>query len=140
MSRDNPFQSSSLDDYAPSAPTLSNLLFSFDGRIGRGTYWLAYFGLNATMIAAMVAVVFVAELLSLPDELLLVAGLLGLIPITWIGLALQVKRWHDRNKSGWWCLIAMVPYVGGLWQLVECGFLPGTPGRNDYGEDPAGLR
>ena len=70
----------------------------------------------------------------------MVVLLLAMIPMAWIGLAIQVKRWHDRNKSGWWCLIALVPYIGGLWQLVECGFLPGTQGRNDYGEDPSGLR
>jgi uncharacterized membrane protein YhaH (DUF805 family) len=44
--------------------------------------------------------------------------------------------WHDRNKSGWWVLIAFVPVIGGLWYLIECGFLPGTTGANNYGADP----
>ena len=54
----------------------------------------------------------------------------------WISLAVAVKRYHDRNKSGWWVLIALVPVIGGIWYLIEAGFLAGTPGPNDYGPDP----
>jgi len=56
----------------------------------------------------------------------------------WIGLAIAAKRWHDRNKSAWWILIVFVPVVGGLWYLIECGFLKGTTGSNKYGADPLG--
>ena len=58
------------------------------------------------------------------------------ISLVWIGLAASVKRWHDCNKSGWWMPITFVPVIGGLWFLIECGFLPGTPGPNAYGSDP----
>ena len=51
-------------------------------------------------------------------------------------LAVYTKRWHDRGKSGWWSLIALVPLIGGIWMLVECGFLRGTEGPNQYGNDP----
>jgi uncharacterized membrane protein YhaH (DUF805 family) len=33
-------------------------------------------------------------------------------------------------------LIALVPVIGGLWYLIECGFLKGTTGPNNYGPDP----
>jgi uncharacterized membrane protein YhaH (DUF805 family) len=55
---------------------------------------------------------------------------------TGISIAVAVKRYHDRNKSGWWVLIVFVPVIGGLWYLIECGFLRGTPGPNNYGPDP----
>ena len=58
------------------------------------------------------------------------------IPMIWIGLALGVKRWHDRGKSGWWVLIALIPIVGGIWTFVECGCLRGTVGPNQFGPDP----
>lgn len=29
-----------------------------------------------------------------------------------------------------------LPRVGGLWALIETGFLPGTAGDNEYGPDP----
>jgi len=54
----------------------------------------------------------------------------------WVGLAIQIKRWHDRNKSGWWVLINLVPIIGPLWALVEVGFQRGTVGPNRYGPDP----
>jgi uncharacterized membrane protein YhaH (DUF805 family) len=54
----------------------------------------------------------------------------------WPSLAIYVKRWHDRGKSGWWVLIVFVPIIGYLWLLIECGFLAGDDGPNEYGPDP----
>jgi uncharacterized membrane protein YhaH (DUF805 family) len=59
--------------------------------------------------------------------------------VIWPGLAINIKRWHDRDKSGWWILISLIPFVGPIWALVEVGFLPGTPGPNQYGPDPLGF-
>ena len=33
-------------------------------------------------------------------------------------LAMEVRRLHDINKSGWWLLIALVPIVGWIVLLV----------------------
>ena len=78
-----------------------------------------------------------------PERMAAAAGpLAGIVLIvfivaaTWISIAVAVKRYHDRNKSGWWVLIVLVPVIGGLWYLIECGFLRGTAGPNDYGPDP----
>ena len=46
-------------------------------------------------------------------------------------LALSIRRLHDTDKSGWWYLIALVPF-GGLVLLVFF-LLPGTPGPNRWG-------
>lgn len=46
------------------------------------------------------------------------------------------KRWHDRNKSGWWNLISFIPIAGPIWAFIELGFLKGTPGANLYGLPP----
>ena len=51
----------------------------------------------------------------------------------YIFAAIAAKRWHDRNKSGWWSLLSFVPVLGPLWVLFELGSLPGTPGKNQYG-------
>lgn len=64
-------------------------------------------------------------------------GLFALVA-TWAKLAVLVKRWHDRDKSGWWVLIGLIPLIGGIWMLIECGFLDGTPGSNKYGPSPKG--
>ena len=51
-------------------------------------------------------------------------------------IAVQVRRFHDQDKSGWFVLLGLIPYVGGLIVLVfMC--LPGTPGPNRFGPRPA---
>ena len=50
----------------------------------------------------------------------------------WPSLAIQAKRWHDRDKSAWWLLMNFLPIIGPIWILVENGFLAGTDGENRY--------
>jgi uncharacterized membrane protein YhaH (DUF805 family) len=73
-------------------------------------------------------------------------GIVGLILVVayivvmfWIGLALQIKRWHDRDKGAVWVLINLIPFIGGIWALVECGFMDGTMGPNRFGPSPKGI-
>lgn len=50
-------------------------------------------------------------------------------------LSLAARRLHDINKSGWWSLIFIVPYIGALlWLLLF--FVEGSKGDNQYGPDP----
>jgi len=66
-------------------------------------------------------------------------GSLILLALVWPALAIQVKRWHDRDKTGWMVLINLIPIVGFFWTLIECGFLDGTPGPNRFGPSPKGI-
>ncbi|MCL5971961.1 MAG: DUF805 domain-containing protein [Firmicutes bacterium] len=46
-------------------------------------------------------------------------------------IAIQVRRLHDINRSGWWILIVLVPIVGSIVLLVF-DLLPGvSPNRYD---------
>jgi uncharacterized membrane protein YhaH (DUF805 family) len=65
----------------------------------------------------------------------LLSGIFGLAIIV-PSILVYIKRWHDRDKSGWWMLILLVPIVGAIWFLIELGFLPGTPGPNRFGPPP----
>lgn len=50
-------------------------------------------------------------------------------------LAVSVRRLHDIDKSGWWLLISLIPFVGSIVLLVfYC--LEGTRGPNRFGPDP----
>jgi len=51
-------------------------------------------------------------------------------------VAIYVKRLHDRNHSGWFALLLLVPLVN-LWPAIEIMFLRGTRGPNRFGADPA---
>ena len=52
-------------------------------------------------------------------------------------IAVQVRRFHDQDKSGWFVLLNFVPFVGGLIVLVFM-LLEGTKGPNRFGPDPKG--
>jgi uncharacterized membrane protein YhaH (DUF805 family) len=53
-------------------------------------------------------------------------------------LAVSIRRLHDTNRSGWFLLLALVPFVGAVWLLVLFA-TKGTPGDNQYGPDPNAL-
>jgi uncharacterized membrane protein YhaH (DUF805 family) len=108
---------------------MAAILFSMRGRVGRDTYWITVVPLFLTGVLGW--------LLSSVDhtQAALVGNAVGL-SVVWPLLAVNVKRWHDRDKSGWWLLVGALPVVGQVWWLVECGFLPGTDGFNGYGEQP----
>ena len=62
------------------------------------------------------------------------SGLFALLAL-YPSIAVSVKRCHDRDRSGWFLLIGLIPLVN-LWVLVELGFLRGTTGENRFGSDP----
>jgi uncharacterized membrane protein YhaH (DUF805 family) len=101
--------------------SLFKIYFQLSGRIPRSTYWLATFPLFVILIVAQR---YGAHHWS---------GLLELV-IIWPTIAIVTKRWHDRNKSGWWSLIILVPVIGSVWLFIECGFLPGTNEQNHFGQ------
>jgi len=64
-------------------------------------------------------------------------GLLGIFVLGSIipAIAVQVRRFHDQDRSGWFVLLNFIPYLGGLIVLVfMC--LDGTRGPNRFGPDP----
>ncbi|TDD55718.1 DUF805 domain-containing protein [Kribbella antibiotica] len=50
-------------------------------------------------------------------------------------IAISVRRFHDRDKGGWWVLIYLIPCVGWIWFIVWAA-LEGTVGDNRFGPDP----
>jgi uncharacterized membrane protein YhaH (DUF805 family) len=126
------------------------LFTSFEGRINRKPFWLGLLILMATQWIVGI-LLFAAVGLSLmsgadpvmsPRDVFLLKILGVLLPLVvtlvflYPSVAIYTKRWHDRGKSGWWMLILFIPLLGFVWFLVECGFLPGTAGPNQYGNDP----
>ncbi|MDB5488714.1 MAG: yhaH [Reyranella sp.] len=123
---------------------MKSLLFSFQGRVNRAPYWYVHLIIVAVEVAFLTAIM-VPVILANDPELLAdsavainLVGALIFIPMFWISLAVTVKRCHDRDKSGWWMLIMLVPLIGGIWFIIDVGFLPGTPGPNRFGPDPLG--
>jgi len=122
---------------------MKSLLFSFQGRVNRAKWWLVTIGIVVVELILFTLIGGASMMSGDPSAGMGAIGWMGgivtlvvVIVAFWVSLAVAVKRWHDRGKSGWWVLIAAVPVVGGLWYLIECGFLTGTTGANAYGPDP----
>jgi uncharacterized membrane protein YhaH (DUF805 family) len=124
------------DDYNPNPTGMMQYLFSFDGRIGRGTYWLSGIGGGILIMMLFIIPAVIVAAVTQSEAAVNVLVLIAYIPLTWMNLAVAAKRWHDRGKSGWWSLIGFVPIIGSIWIIVECGLLEGDFGDNEYGPAP----
>ncbi|MEA3503287.1 MAG: DUF805 domain-containing protein, partial [Actinomycetota bacterium] len=118
-------------------PPKQSGLFSFEGRINRLKYWLNSLIPLVIVFLSVIPVIVTAKEgqgASGFASLLMMAGWAAAI---WISLAIQVKRWHDLDQSGWWVLLGFVPYVN-IIVMIILGFIKGTVGRNRFGDDPLG--
>jgi nitrate/nitrite transporter NarK len=107
--------------------------FSFAGRIPRTGFWgttllITFLGLFVYFISRLV--ITPEALKHLPAQIFF--AVVG-VAVVWALLAVQVKRCHDLDKSGWFVLINLIPGIGTLAALVLLGFPQGTNGPNKSG-------
>jgi uncharacterized membrane protein YhaH (DUF805 family) len=131
------------------------LLFSFQGRIGRGQFWLA---ILIFFIAALI--VTVVDYVWQSFYISLAVAVIAYGPALICLVAAGIKRLHDRNKRSWWLLVFyLVPLVtliatnliedgmiqtvlssvgvlSLIWAFIELSCLRGTIAGNPYGPDP----
>ncbi len=121
---------------------------SLDGRIPRKGFWLGFLVLLIIswilqfIAFAAFGISMMGDPNATPEQamqqmsgMMIPLGIVLLLTL-WPTICLYAKRWHDRDKSGWWSLILLIPIIGGIWMLVELGFLRGTDGPNRFGPDP----
>jgi uncharacterized membrane protein YhaH (DUF805 family) len=92
---------------------------TFGGRARRKEYWM-FFLFNILIGVILTIIGMQAGFESLGN----LYSLVVLIP----GIAVAVRRMHDVNKSGWYCLIPIYNLI------LAC--TEGTQGDNEYGPDP----
>lgn len=136
---------------------LLTFMFSFEGRFNRARYWGAVGLLFVGLIIGILAVALLSSILTV-----LGYGIGGIIYIVVMisSFAISTKRFHDRNKSGWWSTIQFLPILLSamsalvttssalivvssicstgiaIWFFIELGCLRGTVGSNRFGPDP----
>ena len=131
----------------------------FSGRSRRKEYWM--YVLLLVIVGLVVGVV--EGIVGLNG---MIGGLYGPLSALFLlatfipSLAVGIRRLHDTNRSGWWMLIGVSPYVASAVLLYSgdlalagiLGFvalagaivllvflvLEGTRGPNQYGPDPKG--
>tara|TARA_R110002096_G_scaffold129819_2_gene278839 strand:- start:211 stop:579 length:369 start_codon:yes stop_codon:yes gene_type:complete len=103
--------------------------FDFNTRSSRSEYWfwVLFVFLLSIVAGAIDGVVFGIPILR---HLVMLALL---VP----GIAVGVRRLHDIDRSGWWYLIIFIPLIGIL-VLIYWFVQPGSPGSNEYGDNPLG--
>ena len=112
-------------DFVTAIKTCLNKYVDFNGRASRSEYW--WFVL-AVILAQVVAGI--------------IGGIIGLNFLPWIvwlavivpTLAVAVRRLHDLDKPWVWILLGLIPVVG--LYLIYLFVQPGTPGPNQFGENP----
>ena len=70
------------------------------------------------------------------SESLLIIFALPLLLLMYSLIPATVKRLHDTNRSGWFCVLSIIIPLIGLYLVVVCSCLRGTNGENRYGEPP----
>ncbi len=107
------------------------LYLSPKGRIDRRTFWLR----------GLIPIYALWNIACLIDFMTRAGGIVACAVIflsAWPAIAVMIKRWHDRNKSGWYIFVSLIPLVGPFWAFIEAGLSAGTQGDNRFGELSSG--
>ncbi|WP_067574969.1 DUF805 domain-containing protein [Nocardia acidivorans] len=105
---------------------------SFDGRASRSEFWwftLFYYGLF------FAAGILSKALSGIGSSLVATFGAVVLFSLFLPSVSVRVRRLHDAGYSGWYLLVALLPFLGGL-ILLGLSLQDGIPGPNPYGPDP----
>ena len=112
-------------------------IYRTDGRLNRLGYikymlLLAIIGGVGTFVTSSMATFLTGD----PTGMLvnLVTAAWGIAAVTG-NVMLMIRRLHDLDKSGYFAIIALVPFIGFIYSIyLFCA--QGTVGWNQYGEDP----
>jgi uncharacterized membrane protein YhaH (DUF805 family) len=96
----------------------------FSGRASREEFWIFHI-LNLIAYSVLMRGLFLGLILAFA----------AVIP----GLAVNARRMHDTNRSGWICLLGLIPIAGWV-VLIVFAVQEGTRGDNQYGPDPLQAR
>lgn len=111
----------------------------FEGRSRRAEYWwpvVMYLIAYAAVLAISVVGMALGDLGNILAGIAFFAYMLFALGCLIPSLAVAVRRLHDRDMSGWWLLIGLIPF--GSFVLLYFFVMPGTEGPNKFGEDPKG--
>jgi uncharacterized membrane protein YhaH (DUF805 family) len=112
---------------------MSQLLFSYQGRIGIKEFWI---GILTNLISIIVLSVVMGVVIAIgliatkatpqTQHVVTLAGS-GLIVAyaIYVQFAITVKRCHDRGRSGWWSLLTLIPFIGLVWMILDLGIMGG---------------
>lgn len=125
-----------------------HIFFRTDGRISLKIWWLS----NIAIWLLTAITIWVWHQFGFHDAIF---GMVVTFIALWMRINVNIKRLHDRGKSGWWLLIFEAPIFatflafigvgmkwwllpllafGSLWGFIEMGCRRGEEGANTHGE------
>ena len=111
--------------------------FGFRGRARRREFWWAFLFNTIVSFAIALLDVFIFsgyDRQQYSGVLIWIYLLASFLPL----LAVQVRRLHDTNKSGWWVLLSLMPVLNIaylVWLMTD-----GDKGDNRFGKNPKGSK
>jgi uncharacterized membrane protein YhaH (DUF805 family) len=109
----------------------------FSGRARRKEYWMfVLFNIIISFVLGLIDGIVLSSLgIDIGSTKLGVLGTIYGLAIFVPALAVAVRRLHDTNRSGWWLLISLVPFIGAI-ILIVFFVKDSQPGDNKYGPNP----
>ena len=109
-----------------------NHYVDFKGRATRKQYWLYVLFTTVALVILAAVLSFFGKVGQIVFNLCQLAILLPSLAILLPSLAILARRLHDTNKSAWWILLNLVPFIGGI-VLFVFAVLPSNEGENRFG-------
>lgn len=110
----------------------------FSGRSSRKEFWM--FQLIYIALFVVTSVIVEGDTDRLGDigfagKMAIASAIIALLVLFVPLLAVEIRRFHDQDKSGWFAMLNLIPYLG---PIIVMGFMlvEGTAGDNKYGPDP----
>jgi len=100
----------------------------FKGRASRSEFWYFYL---FVFLVNIIAVVLALQITSI-FVVWIIFTLISFVP----ALAVTARRLHDIGRTGWWQILAYIPYVGIIASIVLIVFwcTEGEKKKNIYGK------
>jgi uncharacterized membrane protein YhaH (DUF805 family) len=106
----------------------------FSGRAARSEYWwfILFIALGNIVLSFVDAAIFGR---SVDGQTVSILGAIWSLALLLPAIAVGVRRLHDRDMTGWWLLLYLIPVLGAL-VLLFFFVQSGTNGANRFGLDP----
>jgi uncharacterized membrane protein YhaH (DUF805 family) len=106
----------------------------FSGRAIRSEYWYwVLFTILLSIVTVGIDFAIFMDVMATSgiSPVNTIASLAVLLPT----LAVTIRRLHDRDQTGWWILLGLIPLIGAI-ILIVWFCMRGTVGPNRFGPDP----
>ena len=107
----------------------------YASRSRRSEYW--FFVLFDVLVIFVVGLIFgvIFGYIGIGQVASAIVAIVELVLFFGFMLPLSVRRLHDTGKSGWFILLGLIPFVGGIILLIFfC--MDSQPETNEYGPSP----